>query len=79
MPVYGYCTVAGTQLQSCYAVTSGDGNSTPDYGWADSDDCHLDASTTATPSQDGGYGYVLTDSYPYTPPGYRRPPSDFCV
>jgi len=77
VPVYGYCSIDGTQLQSCYSVTSGDGNSSGDYEWAESDDCHLDENNGYT-FEDGTYGYVMTDSYPYTPRGYMATAQDIC-
>jgi len=77
VPVYGYCSIDGTQLQSCYAVTSGDGNNTGDYAWVESADCHLDENNGFT-FEDGSYGYVMTNSYPYTPPGYMAEASSVC-
>jgi len=75
--VYGYCTIDDVQLLSCYKQTSGDGDSSDDYEWAESDDCHLDENNGYS-FEDGSYGYVLTDSYPYTPPGYMAEASTLC-
>lgn len=76
--VYNYCTVNGAQLNSCYQLKSGGDNYTSsDYEWVDSEDCDLDENNGYTFS-DGSYGYVLTDSYPYTPPGYMNTDYDLC-
>lgn len=76
-PIYGYCTISGVTLASCYSQTSGDGYTSSDYTWASSSSCHLDENNGYTFS-DGSYGYVITSTYPYTPPGYMAQPYSVC-
>jgi hypothetical protein len=74
VPLYGYCqNSAGTQLKTCYTLTSGQRG---DY-WSQyyydtaayaAGTCHLDINNGYT-FPDGSYGYVMTADVPYVPPG----------
>jgi len=70
-PVYGYCTVDGVQLESCYTTTESvaDADNQDDYTFTSSSSCQLDEANGYT-FADGSYGYVMTSSHPYVPNGY---------
>lgn len=68
-PVYGYCTIDGVQLSSCYTTTDSDADNQSDYTFTTSSSCHLDEANGYT-FADGSYGYVMTPNHPYVPGMY---------
>jgi hypothetical protein len=83
-PVYGFCTINGTEMRSCYDQINGtNGLSTFDYIFnttrSAEGGCHLDEANGYCFTdgirgiQDGScsYGYVLTSNYPFVIPSYH--------
>ena len=45
------------------------GNNVADYYFQSGDDCHLDMAN-GFKFDDGSYGYIITENYPFIMPGY---------